>query len=184
MFWVIVLASQKFAAKRITAFLSMRPFFASYGKKGFSYRGAYRRTLCLSAVYCVSVTFVVFTDCESCTRPISTNPGSVKAGEYGLTRVTCFIARHLEVVAVAGLLWFSWFVLGAAGFRRRGFRFYCCFFERTRPAASMRSPCLIYLSTSNEASDRGLFLFIGPKSLFIRGCVQGCIIKLSVCLSI
>ena len=29
------------------------------------------------------------------------------------------------------------------------FRF--IFFERTRPAASMRTPCLIYLSTINEA---------------------------------
>ena len=25
---------------------------------------------------------MVFTDCESCTRPISTNPGSMQAGEY------------------------------------------------------------------------------------------------------
>ena len=64
----------------------------------------------------VCVTFVVFTDCESCTRPISTNPGSMEAGEYGLTRGTCFVARRLEVVAVAGLLWISWCVLGAAGF--------------------------------------------------------------------
>ena len=36
------------------------------------------------------VTFVLFTDCESCTRPISTNPGSMEAGEYGLTRGMCF----------------------------------------------------------------------------------------------
>ena len=50
------------------------------------------------------VTFVAFTDCESCTRPISTNPGPMEAGEYGLTRGTSFIARRLEVVAVAGLL--------------------------------------------------------------------------------
>ena len=60
------------------------------------------------------VTFVVFTDCESCTRPISTNPGSMEAGECGLTRGTCFAARHLELVAVAGLLWISWCVLGGA----------------------------------------------------------------------
>ena len=65
----------------------------------------------------VCVTFVIFTDCESCTRPISTNPGSMEAGEYGLTRGTCFVTRCLEVVAVAGLLWISWCVLGAAGFR-------------------------------------------------------------------
>ena len=41
----------------------------------------------------------------------------MEAGEYGLTRGTCFVARRLEVVAVAGLLWISWCVLGAAGFR-------------------------------------------------------------------
>ena len=66
---------------------------------------------------CVCVTFVVFTDCERCTRPISTNPGSREAGEYRLTRGTCFVARCLEVVAVAGLLRISWCVRGAAGVR-------------------------------------------------------------------
>ena len=62
------------------------------------------------------VTFVVFTDCESCTRPISTNPESMEAGEYGLTRGTCFLACRLELVAVVGLLWISWCVLGGADF--------------------------------------------------------------------
>ena len=60
---------------------------------------------------------MVFTVCESCTRPISTNPGSMEAGEYGLTSGTCFVARRLEVVAVVGLLWISWCALGVAGFR-------------------------------------------------------------------
>ena len=64
----------------------------------------------------VCVTFVFFTDCESCTRPISTNPGSMEAGEYGLTRGTCFLALRLELDAVAGLLWISWCVLGGADF--------------------------------------------------------------------
>ena len=40
----------------------------------------------------------------------------MEACEYGLTRGTCFVARRLEVVAVAGLLWVSWCVLDAAGF--------------------------------------------------------------------
>ena len=62
------------------------------------------------------VTFVVFTDCESCTRPISTNPVSMEAGEYGLMRGTCFFARRLDVVAVAGLLRLSWYVLGGVDF--------------------------------------------------------------------
>ena len=64
------------------------------------------------------IEFVVFTDCESCTRPISTNPGSMESGEYGLTRGTCFLACRLEVVAVAGLLWVSWCVFGGARFFR------------------------------------------------------------------
>ena len=64
----------------------------------------------------VCVTFVVFTDCESCTRPTSTNPGSMEAGQHGLTRGTCFITCRLEVVAVAGLMWVSWCVFGGAGF--------------------------------------------------------------------
>ena len=58
----------------------------------------------------------IFTDCESCTKPISTNRESMEAGEYGLMRGTCIVARHLEVVAVAGLLWISWCVLGEADF--------------------------------------------------------------------
>ena len=37
--------------------------------------------------------------------------------EYGLTRGACFVARRLEVVAVARRLWISWCILGAAGFR-------------------------------------------------------------------
>ena len=74
----------------------------------------------------------------------------MEAGEYGLTRGTCFVTRRLEVVAVVGLLLTSWCVLGGADF------FVVCvcvflilfFSERTRPAASMSPPCLIYLSTS------------------------------------
>ena len=40
----------------------------------------------------------------------------MEAGEYGLTSGTCFVARRLEVVAVAGLLWISWCVLGAVSY--------------------------------------------------------------------
>ena len=64
----------------------------------------------------VCVTFVVFADCEGCMRPISTNPGSMKSGEYGLTRETRFTARRLELVPVAGLLWLSLCVLGGVDF--------------------------------------------------------------------
>ena len=80
------------------------------GRKACSHRGAYRVPLLnwpvtLSVCLCVRVTFVVFTDCESCTGPIPISPGSMQAGEYKLTRGTCFVFHHLEVVAVAGLLW-------------------------------------------------------------------------------
>ena len=62
----------------------------------------------------------------------------MEAGGYGLTRGSCFIARRLEVVAVAGLLWISRCVSGGADF----FVCVCVFFfdfifvERTRPAES------------------------------------------------
>ena len=38
----------------------------------------------------------------------------MEAGEYGLTRGTCFVDRRLELVAVAGMLWTSWCILGGA----------------------------------------------------------------------
>ena len=61
--------------------------------------------ICLSVcVRVCDIGFVVFTDCESYTKPISTNPGSMEAGENGLTRGTCFAARRLELIAVAGRL--------------------------------------------------------------------------------
>ena len=48
-------------------------------------------------------------------RLVSTNPGSMEeAREYGLPRATCFVARRLELVAVAGRLWISLCVLGGA----------------------------------------------------------------------
>ena len=56
----------------------------------------------------------------------------MEAGECGLMRGTCFVARRLELVAVAGLLFISWCVLGAVHF----FVFFFLF-ERTRPAASV-----------------------------------------------
>ena len=40
----------------------------------------------------------------------------MEAGENELTRGTCFVARHLDVVAIAGLLWIWSCVLGGANF--------------------------------------------------------------------
>ena len=61
---------------------------------------------------------IPFTDCESCARPISANPVSMEAGEYGLTRGTCFFVLRLEMVAVAELMWVSRCVFDEAGFFR------------------------------------------------------------------
>ena len=73
----------------------------------------------LSVAMCVlvcDIELVALTDCESCTRLISTNPGSMESGEYGLTRGTYFIACRLELHAVAGLLRISWCLLGGEDF--------------------------------------------------------------------
>ena len=51
----------------------------------------------------------------------------MEAGEYGLTRGRCVLARRPEVVAVAGLLWISWCVLVGAEFFGG---FFPCFFPR------------------------------------------------------
>ena len=103
----------------------------------------------------------------------------MEASKYGLERRTCSVTHHLEVVAVAGLLWISRCVLGAAGFRI----FFPIFFfkDRTRPAASMRPPCPIFLATSNEA----VFAF-GAKEPLHTGVRTGChyLISLSVRLSV
>ena len=109
-------------------------------------------------------------ECEL-TRGIFPNPGSMEAGECELTRGTCFTARRLELVAVAGRLWISWCVLGGADYFVFFFLSIFLFsFERTRPAASMRPPLASFTSTSND-NEAGR-----KKSLFIPGCVQGVII--------
>ena len=64
----------------------------------------------------------------------------MEAGKYGLTRGMCFVARRLEVVAVAGLLWISWCVLGAAGFS-----FLVRFFLRTHTACRKHEAALLHL---------------------------------------
>ena len=89
------------------------------------------------------VTFVVLIDCESCTKPIYTNPGSMEAGEYGLTRRTCFLACRLELDAVAGLLWISWCVLVGADFFSAFF--FDIFFLRTHTACCKYEAALPHL---------------------------------------
>ena len=89
-----------------------RPWpFLPIGKKASSYRGPYRVSIFIRSV-CPPVRLSVFmysirrfTGCESCARPIFTNPESMGACNYRLTRGSCFVARHLEVVADAELRW-------------------------------------------------------------------------------
>ena len=68
----------------------------------------------------------------------------MEADEYGLTRGTRFVARSLELVAVAGLLWISWCVLGRADF----FCFFVLrfFFLRTHTACCKYEAALSYLT--------------------------------------
>ena len=67
----------------------------------------------------------------------------MEAGEYGLTRGTCFVARHVEVVAIAGLLWISWCVLGGADFFV--FFYFRFFFLRTHTACRKYEAALPHL---------------------------------------
>ena len=60
----------------------------------------------------VRVTFVVFSDRTVPTRPIHQHV-IYGSGRVWLTRGTCFVARRLEVIAVAQLLWISWCTLSA-----------------------------------------------------------------------
>ena len=78
----------------------------------------------------------------------------MEAGEYGLTRGTCFVVCCLEVVAVAGLLFISWCVLGGADFFVLIF-FDFFLFERTRYAASMRPPLASFTSLLVMMQGRG-----------------------------
>ena len=138
-------------------------------------------SVCLSVSVCV--TSVVFTDCESCTRPISTNAGSMGACEYGLTRRTCFVSRRLEVVAVVVLLWLSWCVLGGADFFVFFFRFFFlrthtayCKYRKFKPLQNNASPSntnnahisrtTIYNSHAKKTCD----IFTDMFPLFRRSC--------------
>ena len=109
--------------------------------------------ICLSVclVYCVSVIFGGFADCVS------------RRGRFQQTRYPWKMASMGERVGrVSSHAVSRWSRSpGCCGFRgvlwvRRDFVFIFrfVFFERTRPAASMRPHCLINLSTSRGATHR------------------------------
>ena len=68
----------------------------------------------------------------------------MEAGQYGLTRVTWFLACRLELDAVAGLLWISCCVLGGAIFPCF-FHFNRFFFLRTHTACCKYEAALLHL---------------------------------------
>ena len=79
-------------------------------------------------------------------RPIAIYPASMEEEcEYGLPSGTCFTARRLEVVAVAGLLWIYFVVCFFSVLWNFVFLIRFLYFERTRPTASTRQPCVMYL---------------------------------------
>ena len=84
--------------------------------------------------------------------------------EYGLPSGTCFTARRLEVVAVAGLLWIYFVV---------------CFFSVWWD--------FVFFFVFFTSNAHGLLQVRGNlsscTSLLVQGCVQGAIIKL-VCLCV
>ena len=112
----------------------------------------------------------------------------MEAGQYGLTRRTCFVARRLELVAVAGLLWISWCVLRAARFRV----FFSIFFASNAHGllqvlgrfASFTSLLVMRQDRESEATEDIFCLWV-KKSLH-TGVRTGYhfLISLSVCLSV
>ena len=85
--------------------------------------------------------------------------------EYGLPRATCFVARRLELVAVAGRLWISWCALGGADIFRIYFRFYIFEFLRTHTASCKyeAASCLISLLVMKQFfAFRACLLYTSP----------------------
>ena len=90
-----------------------------------------------------------------------------------------YFQRHVLKIPSQALEVSLFFSPGPSAKQIAGFRvFFPMFsFERTRPAASMRPACLIYLTTSNEArlrdrSDRGCLLTLRQKAYSCRGAYR------------
>ena len=103
----------------------------------------------------VCVTYAVFTDCGSCTRPISQTREQWKRASVGerVGRVSSHsVSRWSRSPGCCGFRGVFWV--------RRDFVFFFSIFflERTWPAASMRPACLVYLSTSVSVVERHLTL--------------------------
>ena len=124
--------------------------FCLEGKKASSYRGAYVQGSMVSLV-CLSVCLCMcnlrgFYSLRGRYEEDFHKPRINGSGRACVNTWECFVACRREVIAVAS----------CCGFRgvfwvRRDFVFILSLFsfEHTRPAANMRLPCLIYLSTSD-----------------------------------
>ena len=110
--------SDFFFFERTRPAASMRPSCLIYLSTITGVRTGCHYLFVLSVCACVQHSSFLVIAKALCTRPISTNPGSMEAGEYGLAHGARFVAVCLEVVAVAGLMWVSWCVCGGAGFFR------------------------------------------------------------------
>ena len=77
----VIFTPDFFFFERTRPAASMRPLCLIYLSTSTGVRTGCHYLIMSLSVCCV--TFVVFTDCQSCSRPISTNPGSMEAGEYG-----------------------------------------------------------------------------------------------------
>ena len=108
---------------------SDRGRFVPIGKKDSSYRGVYRVPLfnwsvcpsvCLSVCVSVSVCVALNSSFLLIARAVRGRFPQTryrwKRASFGLTRGTCFFARRLDVVAVAGLLRLWWCVLAEVDF--------------------------------------------------------------------
>ena len=151
----------------------MRPPCLIYFSTSTGVRTGCHYSISMSVSVCMC-NINIFHYCKRCTRPASTN-----AGIYGSGRVWANardVPRRMKFRGGRGRGATMDFVVS---FRcDRISILFCVFVERTRHATRMRPPCLLYLSTSNEArprdqSDRGPFFPTGQTRLFIPGCVQG-----------
>ena len=105
----------------------------------------------------------------------------MEVGQYGLMRVTCFLACRLELDAVAGLRWISWCVLGwGTDFSVFFFSIFVFLPMHTACCKHEAVSCLIYLSPSNEA----VFGLGGKKPPYTgvpRGCHNFICLSVNVC---
>ena len=109
----------------------------------------------------------------------------MEAGEYGLTLGTCFVARRLKVVAVAGLLCISRCVLGGARFFRIFFSSNAHGLLQVCAGLALLTSLLILRQRRESEATEAVICFLAKKPLH-TGVRTGChyLICLSVSVSV